>query len=140
MQIRAALMLGLASSVWAQETTLRLVSSFPENGIYVQRLQPWIAKFNAEGKGVLQINFIGGPKAMLSFEVGNAVKTGVVDIALNIGAFDAINRVWNEKGNMQYLGRIVESQPFHIYTNTKIDKPDLSGQKIRIAPVYRDFF
>jgi TRAP-type C4-dicarboxylate transport system substrate-binding protein len=159
--------MGLSASAWAQETTLRLVSSFAENGIYVQRLQPWITKFNAEGKGLLQINFIGGPKAMPSFEVGNAVKTGVVDMALNTGAFytnvmpeadflkltqipiaeqrkngayDAINRVWNEKGNMQYLGRVVENQPFHIYTNKKIDKPDLAGQKIRITPVYRDFF
>jgi TRAP-type C4-dicarboxylate transport system substrate-binding protein len=159
--------MGLSASAWAQETTLRLVSSFAENGIYVQRLQPWIAKFNAEGKGLLQINFIGGPKAMPSFEVGNAVRTGVVDMALNTGAFytnvmpeadflkltqipiaeqrkngayDAINRVWNEKGNMQYLGRVVENQPFHIYTNKKIDKPDLAGQKIRITPVYRDFF
>jgi TRAP-type C4-dicarboxylate transport system substrate-binding protein len=159
--------MGLSASAWAQETTLRLVSSFAENGIYVQRLQPWIAKFNAEGKGLLQINFIGGPKAMPSFEVGNAVKTGVVDMALNTGAFytnvmpeadflkltqipiaeqrkngayDAINRVWNEKGNMQYLGRVVENQPFHIYTNKKIDKLDLAGQKIRITPVYRDFF
>jgi TRAP-type C4-dicarboxylate transport system substrate-binding protein len=56
------------------------------------------------------------------------------------GAYDAINRVWNEKGNMQYLGRVVENQPFHIYTNKKIDKLDLAGQKIRITPVYRDFF
>ena len=56
------------------------------------------------------------------------------------GAFDAINKVWNEKGNMQYLARMVENQPFHIYTNKKIDKPDLTGQKIRITPVYRDFF
>ena len=163
----AALLMGLSASVWAQETTLRLVSAFTENGIYVQRLQPWMAKFNAEGKGLLQINFIGGPKAMPSFEVGNAVKTGVVDMALNTGAFytnvmpeadflkltqipiaeqrkngayEAINRVWNEKGNMQYLGRMVENQPFHIYTNKKIDKPDLTGQKIRITPVYRDFF
>ena len=163
----AALLMGLSASVWAQETTLRLVSGFTENGIYVQRLQPWMAKFNAEGKGLLQINFIGGPKAMPSFEVGNAVKTGVVDMALNTGAFytnvmpeadflkltqipiaeqrkngayEAINRVWNEKGNMQYLGRMVENQPFHIYTNKKIDKPDLTGQKIRITPVYRDFF
>ena len=163
----AALLMGLSASAWAQETTLRLVSAFTENGIYVQRLQPWMAKFNAEGKGLLQINFIGGPKAMPSFEVGNAVKTGVVDMALNTGAFytnvmpeadflkltqipiaeqrkngayEAINRVWNEKGNMQYLGRMVENQPFHIYTNKKIDKPDLTGQKIRITPVYRDFF
>ena len=157
----------LAGAAQAQETTLRLVSAFAENGIYVQRLQPWIQKFNTEGKGVLQINFIGGPKTMPPFEVGNAVKTGVVDMALNTGAFytnvmpeadflklaqrpvaeqrkngafDAINKVWNEKGNMQYLARMVENQPFHIYTNKKVDKPDLTGQKIRITPVYRDFF
>ncbi len=41
---------------------------------------------------------------------------------------------------MQYLARMVENQPFHIYTNKKIDKPDLTGLKIRITPVYRDFF
>ena len=158
---------GFSAGALAQEVTLRLVSAFAENGIYVQRLQPWIAKVNAEGKGVLQINFLGGPKAIPTFEAGNAVKTGVVDMALNTGAFytnvmpeadflkltqipvaeqrkngafDAINKVWNEKGNMQYLARMVENQPFHIYTNKKVDKPDLTGQKIRITPVYRDFF
>ncbi len=164
-----ALGLGLlaAAAAQAQEVTLRLVSAFPENVIYVQRLMPWINKVNAEGKGVLQINFLGGPKAIPTFEVGNAVKTGVVDMALSTGAFytnvmpeadflkltqitvaeqrkngafDAINKVWNEKGNMQYLARMAENQPFHIYTNKKIDKPDLNGQKIRITPVYRDFF
>ena len=166
---KAALLLagGCAAGAAAQETTLRLVSAFAENGIYVQRLQPWLQKFNAEGKGVLQINFIGGPKAMPPFEVGNAVKTGVIDMALatgafytNVmpeadflkltqvpvaeqrrnGAFDAINKVWNDKGNMQYLARMVEDQPFHLYTNKKVDKPDLTGLKIRITPVYRDFF
>lgn len=156
-----------AAGAAAQEVTLRMVSAFAENGIYVQRLQPWLQKFNAEGKGLLQINFIGGPKAIPTFEVGNAVKTGVIDMALatgafytNVmpeadflkltqvsiaeqrrnGAFDAINKVWNEKGNMQYLARMVEDQPFHLYTNKKVDKPDLTGQKIRITPVYRDFF
>ena len=151
----------------AQEMTLRLVSAFAENGIYVQRLLPWVQKVNADGKGVLQINFIGGPKAIPTFEVGNAVKTGVVDLAMSTGAFytnvmpeadflkltqipiaeqrrngafEAINKVWNEKGNMQYLARMVENQPFHVYTNKKVDKPDLSGLKIRITPVYRDFF
>ncbi|HZY16030.1 MAG TPA: TRAP transporter substrate-binding protein DctP [Ramlibacter sp.] len=158
---------GFAAGAAAQETTLRLVSAFAENGIYVQRLQPWIQKFNAEGKGVLQINFIGGPKAIPTFEVGNAVKTGVVDMALSTGAFytnvmpeadflkltqipvaeqrkngafDAINKVWNDKANMQYLARMVENQPFHIYVNKKVEKPDLTGLKIRITPVYREFF
>jgi TRAP-type C4-dicarboxylate transport system substrate-binding protein len=143
------------------------VSGFPENTKYVTYIQDWIAKFNAEGKGVLQINFIGGPKAIPTFEVGNAVKTGVVDIALATGAFytnvmpeadflkltqitiaeqrkngayELINKVWNEKGNMLYLSRFVENQPFHLYINKKIEKPDLTGQKIRISPVYREFF
>ena len=168
-KLLAALLLStsFAATVGAQEVTLRMVSAFPENGIYVQRILPWIQKVNTEGKGVLQINFLGGPKAIPTFEAGNAVKTGVVDMSLNTGAFytnvmpeadflkltqisvaeqrkngafDAINKVWNEKGNMQYLARMVENQPFHIYTNKKVDKPDLTGQKIRISPVYRDFF
>ena len=151
----------------AQEVTLRMVSAFAENSYYVQHLQKWLTKFNAEGKGNVQINFIGGPKAIPTFEVGNAVKTGVVDLGFSTGAFytnvmaeadflkltqipiaeqrkngavAAINEVWNAKGNMQYLGRVVESQPFHVYLLKKLDKPDLTGLKIRITPVYRDFF
>jgi TRAP-type C4-dicarboxylate transport system substrate-binding protein len=53
---------------------------------------------------------------------------------------DLINKVWNEKANMQYLGRVIDFTPFHLYLTRKIDKPDLTGLKIRITPVYRDFF
>jgi TRAP-type C4-dicarboxylate transport system substrate-binding protein len=56
------------------------------------------------------------------------------------GAFDLINKIWAEKANMYYLGRPIEYQPFHLYLTKKIDKPDLTGLKIRITPVYRDFF
>jgi TRAP-type transport system periplasmic protein len=160
----AALIPALAA---AQETTVRLVSAFAENSTYAKRLEAWAGRVNAQGKGVLQINYIGGPKSIPTFEVGNAVKTGVVDMAMSTGAFytnvmpeadalkltrimiaeqrkngayDYIEKVWNEKGNMHYLARMVENQPFHIYLNKKIDKPDLAGLKIRITPVYRDFF
>jgi TRAP-type transport system periplasmic protein len=160
--------LGLAAgAAAAQEVSLRLVSAFAENTTYVKNLEPMMKKLNAEGKGVLQINFIGGPKAMPPFEVGNAVRTGVVDIGMSTGAFytnimpeadalkltqlpgtelrkngavDLINKVWNEKANMQYLGRVIDFTPFHLYLTKKIDKPDLTGLKIRITPVYRDFF
>ena len=160
-------LLAAAGAAIAQEVTLKLGTGFAENGMYVKRLLDWAGKVNAEGKGVLQINFVGGPKAIPTFEVGKAVRSGVIDIALNTGAFytnvlveadflkltqipiaeqrkngalEAINAVWNEKGGMQYLGRFVENQPFHIYLNKRIDKPDLNGLKIRITPVYRDFF
>lgn len=163
-----SLALGLAAgAAAAQEVSLRLVSAFAENTTYVKNLEPMMKKLNADGKGVLQINFIGGPKAMPPFEVGNAVRTGVVDIGMSTGAFytnimpeadalkltqlpatelrkngavDLINKVWNEKANMQYLGRVIDFTPFHLYLTKKIDKPDLTGLKIRITPVYRDFF
>src|SRR3954470_10168035 len=80
----AALVPALA---YAQEATLRLVSAFPENQHYVKRTIDWIEKLNKEAKGTMQINFIGGPKAIPTFEVDNAVKTGVVDLALSTGAF-----------------------------------------------------
>ena len=157
----------LPASAPAQEVTLKMVSAFAENSQYVKRLEGFITKFNADHKGVAQINFIGGPKAIPTFETGNAVRSGVVEMALatgafytNImpeadalklaqipvaeqrrnGAFDYINRLWNEKANMVYLARTVEGTPFHIYLNKKIDKPDLTGLKLRTTPVYRDFF
>jgi TRAP-type transport system periplasmic protein len=170
--LRLKLIAALAATLFAlpvaaQETTLRLVSAFPENGIYYKQLERWVQKVNAEGKGQVQINLIGGPKAIPTFEVGNAVRTGVVDLAMSTGAFytnilpeadalkmteldtaglrkagayDLINKIWNEKANMQYLARITDFTPFHLYINKKIDKPDLTGMKIRITPVYRDFF
>jgi len=163
--VAAVLAVPLAAS--AQEVTLKVVSAFPESSLYVKRLESWIERVNQEGKGTLRLNFIGGPKAIPTFEVGNAVRTGVVDMAMSTGAFytnvfpesdalkltqipiaeqrktgayDYINRLWNQKGNMYYLARIVEHQSFHVYLNKKIDKPDLTGLKIRVTPVYRDFF
>src|SRR5437588_8749308 len=156
-----------ARSLQAQETTLRVVSAFSENTQYVKNLEGFIGKVNNAGKGVVHLNFIGGPKAMPPFEVGNAVRTGVVDLALTTGAFytnimpeadalkltqlpatelrkngghDLINKIWNEKANMVYLARITDYSPFHLYLTKKIDKPELAGLKIRITPVYRDFF
>ena len=151
----------------SQEVTLRVVSAFPENQFYVKRTIEWIEKVNKEGKGVLQLNFIGGPKAIPTFEVGKSVQSGVVDIGFTTGAFytnvmpeadilklaetsaaeqrknggyDLINKIWAEKANMRYLAKVVEFTPFHLYLNKKIDKPDLTGLKIRITPVYREFF
>lgn len=151
----------------AAEVTLRAVSSFAEGTVNSAHFERFVKKVNEEGKGLVQINYIGGPKAIPPFEVGNAVRGGVVDMANVTGAFytnimpesdalklstisiqeqrkngavDYINKIWNEKMNTYYLARAVDNSPFHLYLNKKIDKPDLTGLKIRITPVYRDFF
>ena len=163
----AALAIGFTGAAHAQETTLRLVSAFPENQFYVKRTVEWIEKVNKEGKGTLQINFIGGPKAIPTFEVGNAVKTGVIDIGFTTGAFytnvmpeadawklterpmaelrqnggyDFMAAIYAQKMNAIFLARLVDNNPFHLYLNKPISTPDLTGLKLRITPVYRDFF
>src|ERR1051326_9140170 len=63
----------------AQEVTLKAVTSFVEKTQFSKNFERFIDKVNADGKGVVQINYIGGPRAMPPFEVGNAVRTKVVD-------------------------------------------------------------
>jgi TRAP-type C4-dicarboxylate transport system substrate-binding protein len=151
--------------VLAQEVTLRAVTSFAEGTPFSKNFERFIQKVNADGKGQVQINYIGGPRAMPPFEVGNAVRTKVVDIANVTGAFytnlvpeaDGLkliskpmseqrqNGTWafvdqlhQQKINAHYLARQFHNVPFHIYLNKKIDKMDFTGLKIRVTPVYKD--
>jgi TRAP-type transport system periplasmic protein len=165
--------LGLAAAIFicspgfAQEVTLRAVTAFAEKTTYSRPFEKFIEQVNAEGKGIIQINYIGGPKAMPPFEVGNALKAGVVDIANTTGAFttnvmpetdawklterpmselrknggyDYMAKLYAEKMNAIFLARLVDNNQFHLYLNKPISTPDLTGLKIRITPVYRDFF
>jgi len=164
----AALLLAVSSAVAsAQEVTLKGITSFAEKTFYSRGFERFIEKVNADGKGVIQINYIGGPKAMPPFEVGNALKNGVVDIANVTGAFytnvmpeaDAwklaerpmaelrktggyayMANIYDQKMNAILLARHIEDNPFHLYLTKPIGKPDLTGLKLRITPVYRDFF
>jgi TRAP-type C4-dicarboxylate transport system substrate-binding protein len=161
-----ALLAGLGIvSASAQEVTLRAVTSFAEGTQFSKNFERFIEKVNADGKGVIKINYIGGPRAMPPFEVGNAVRTKVVDIANVTGAFytnllpeadalkliskpmpeqrkngtwEMLNQLHNQKLNSQYLARQFHNVPFHIYLNKKPEKMDLTGLKIRVTPVYKD--
>ena len=56
------------------------------------------------------------------------------------GGYDAMAALYAQKMNAIFLARLVDNNPFHLYLNKPIDKPDLTGLKLRITPVYRDFF
>lgn len=154
-----------APATFAQEVTLRAVTSFAEGTQFSKNFERFVQKVNADGKGVVQINYIGGPRAMPPFEVGNAVRTKVVDMANVTGAFytnlmpeadalkliskpaaqqrkdgtfDFIEQLHVQKLNAHYLARQFHNVPFHIYLNKKIDKLDFTGLKIRVTPVYKD--
>src|ERR1700694_1533148 len=143
----------------AQEVTLKGITSFAEKTFYSRGFEKFIDKVNADGKGVIQINYIGGPKAMPPFEVGNALKGGVVDIANVTGAFytnlmpeadawkltqrpmselrknggfDYMAKLYEQKLNGILLARHIDNNPFHIYLNKPITTIALIGLKLRL--------
>ncbi len=155
-------------NVFAAEVTLKAVSSFAEGTRFSKNFEKFVKKVNAEGKGLVQINYIGGGgKVMNPFEVGNAVRAGVVHMANCTGAFytnllpeadalkllqhtiqelrknggwELINKMHNEKLNSYFLAKQGDGIPFQLYLTKKIDKPDLKGLRIRVTPIYRAFF
>ena len=152
----------------AQEVTIKAVSAWPEGNFFSQNFEKFVQKVNADGKGSIQINYVGGgAKVMPPFEVGNAVKSGVVDIAnvtgnfytnllpesdaLSVstipvqewrknGAYDYVNKLWGEKLNAHYLGRSIDNMPYHLFLKKPITKPELAGMRLRGIPIYREFF
>src|SRR5262249_43862543 len=56
------------------------------------------------------------------------------------GGYDYMAALYAQKMNAILLARIVDDNPFHLYLNKRIASPDLKGLKLRITPVYRDFF
>jgi TRAP-type C4-dicarboxylate transport system substrate-binding protein len=163
----ALLFLSQVGPVAAQEVTLKAITAFAEKTFYSRGFEAFIDKVNADGKGLVQITYIGGPKAMPPFEVGNALKGGVVDIANATGAFytnvmpeadawklterpmaelrrnggyDYMAKLYDQKMNAILLARHIDNNPFHLYLNKPITNSDLTGLKLRITPVYRDFF
>lgn len=151
----------------AQEVTLRGVTAFQEGTFSSRNFERFIERVNETGRGVVRINLIGGPRAMPPFEVGNAVRNRVVEIANVTGAFytnlmpeaDAfklstqpmsvqrangtwayINQLHNERMNSWYLARQFQNVPFHLYFRARperIGQLDMTGQRIRVTPVYR---
>jgi len=161
----AACWLGIAPAV-AQEVTLRAANAFPEGSYYARNFETFVKRVNEQGNGLVHINYIGGPKSIPTFQLGNAIKTGVVDLgntttsytasivpegqALNYtdltmaqmrrdGVMHYLNKIFLQKG-LYYYARTGEGMKYYIYTNEKIENGKLAGLKIRSAPIYRDFF
>src|SRR6266513_139751 len=86
--IAGAVFVAAVTTASAEEITLRAVSAFAEGTEFSRNFERFIDKVNADGKGLIKINYIGGPRAVPPFEVGNAVRTRVVDIANVTGIFD----------------------------------------------------
>lgn len=157
----------VGSTAHGAEITLKAVTAFGQDTFFSQRFKAFVDKVNAEGKGIMKIQVVGGPEAMPPFEVGNALRAGVIDFANSTGVFHAnlvpealamtlaekpmselranggyalLDEIHRQKANMVWLARVSDGLQYHVYSNKKVTSSDFSGFKLRSVPVYRAFF
>jgi TRAP-type C4-dicarboxylate transport system substrate-binding protein len=162
-----ALLCAGAGMAAAQEVKLSAVNFLRNDESFGAMFAEWADDINKTGKGLVQIE-IKAFGSIPVFEMGTAVKNGVVDLA-NIpptfyqnllpvadgikmmnkppeeirrnGGFAFLNQLHNEKVNAEVLATYGYGVPFHVYLrDKKIEKADLTGLKLRVTPVYRAFF
>lgn len=151
----------------AKERTLRAVSAFNLTTTIARDFNLFTNWINKNGKGIIQINVLGGPEALPPFELGNAVQAGIIDVAYNTAAYysnlvavgDALHLAQNtiqeqrangcytllddihqQHMNVKYLAHVGDYMPYHLYTNKPITGADLTGLTLRTTPVYRAMF
>lgn len=77
--LATVLALGLSLPAAAEET-LRAITAFPKSMVFTESFERYVAYVNEKGKGVIQIEYIGGPEMFPQNQQVDAVRRGVVDM------------------------------------------------------------
>ena len=165
----ACIILPVPTAAIAKDTiTLKAVTAFPKNALVNRALPDLIKLVEKKSNGRLKINYVGGPEVVKTFDQGEALRRGTIDVILYtpfgylksfapelqakglsvltpweeraIGVHDIWDKICQEKIGVKYLGSIHSVIDFSIYTNKKVEKlADLKGLKIRAMPLYTPF-
>lgn len=159
--------LGAPAPASAAEAALRGASCFPIGAPPGRAFEALVKTLNERGKGVVQIKLVGGAPAIGSpFTLTRKMSKGAYDVVgcteayfgnviaeapvLRLserpyaelrenGGLAYVNRLLRAK-NVHYVARHGDFGPFHLWLKDPIDKPDLTGLHLRVAPVYTAFF
>jgi TRAP-type C4-dicarboxylate transport system substrate-binding protein len=139
--LAAVLMLVLASAASA-ETTLTLASSWNRQQNFTALFMRYVDAVNAAGKGVVQIDFRGGPEVIPQRQLLYALRRGVIDLAFGAityyrgvlpegdaifastitpmearasGALDALQPYWRQRINAHLIGWMQSGVGVNIY-------------------------
>ncbi len=172
--ITHALVLGLgfsilASSAMAAELNLKagyFISS--KKSLFRQAFDQFVDKVNVDGKGLVQIPQVVGREAVPSRQMGNAVKSGLLDITgippaymANLvklatgftpsikdpaemrrnGSWKIFQGLFAKHANMHLLAQYGGDVVFYIYSNKPVRSlADFKGMKLRTSNTYKAFF
>jgi len=151
-----------------QKIVLKGVTHLPVNHPENRMVHWFVERVNTTGKGEIEIDWIGGPEVFAGFDQPEAIRSGAVDIVMQLphgyctelvpvaaaealsqwtfweerenGVFDAWDEIFQKQMNSKYLGRPHCLHTFNLYLNKKIAKvEDLKGLNIRVQPLYIPF-
>ena len=151
------------------ERTLKLYYFAPLRGVIGDAVKDYIARVNEKGKGIVRIaDQVIGPASIPASQLANAIKGGVVDIAMappsyfngfvkgiegmvtatvdpatqrKNGTFEFINKEFNKRLGAEYIGQWGYGSKFYLFLTepiTSID--DFKGMRLRASPTYEAFF
>lgn len=117
---------------------------------------------NERLKGKVEIKYLGGPEIQQPNDQFEALRNGVVDMILGVAAyyradipaaaavqftqklphqlresgyFDIMRKLHAERG-VTYLANTAGGNRFRVYLLKDVSKPDFSGLRVRVSPVY----
>lgn len=151
----AATLVAFAAGAQAEEVVLKAQTALPTNhDLSVSFLKGFVERVNEVGKGVVRIDYLGGPEVTPPNKAAPALQRGVFDMlhtpaayhagiipqgrglmATNLtpseyranGAFDALAPLWAEKLNAKILAIGETGAQFHLYL---VDKPKLTSEGV----------
>jgi TRAP-type C4-dicarboxylate transport system substrate-binding protein len=97
---------GIAAPAHAQ-IHLKAVGPYDPGHVMTQSFKRFIDKVNQDGKGLVEIEYIGGPEVIPPEEQGNAVRSGFIDIT--------------EGPSSYYVGQVPGGEVILSYQNTPSD-------------------
>jgi len=146
---------------------LKVISAWAKNNIMNDSLWMLQKKVQEKSKGRLTLVFGGGPEAIPPFQLVEALRNGVTDVAwtahtFNVsqlpvvegaklstmppweerkaGVVDFYRKVYKEKLNAYYLGRGTPGLTYNLYTVVPVKSlADFKGMPIRVTPAYKAF-
>ena len=166
--LAGAMAMLVAGPAAAAERTIKLLAFNTVNSVIYQAMEDFVAKVNKEGKGTLQIALpIVGPASVPTPQMANAVKNGIVDIAVvpasyvqrlapvitglaaaevpiaeqvKNGAYALLEEQLNKAG-LHFLGQDGAGIHYRIFTNVPIKTlADFKGMRLRSSGTYKPLF
>ena len=146
---------------------VKVVSAWAQNNKMNDALWMLQKKVKEKSNGDLEITWGGGPEAIPAFQLVEALRNGVVDLAwtahtYNVaqlpvvegaklskltpaqerekGVFAFYQDVYQKKLNAYYLGRGTPGLTYNLYTTVPVKSlADFKGLSIRVTPAYKAF-